>query len=71
MEFPIINYLPFFFPNRWYFFFIRLFYHILRAQHQTNQWLKNQMSSMIKLLAGTKVYYCFISKGDNFNENKL
>ena len=29
------------------------------------------MSSEIKLLAGTKVYYCFNSKGDNFKENQL
>ena len=29
------------------------------------------MSSEIKLLAGTKVYYCFNSKGDNFKVNKL
>ena len=32
---------------------------------------KFQMSSEIKLLAGTKVYYCFNSKGDNFNVNQL
>ena len=30
-----------------------------------------QMSSKIKLLAGTKVYYCFNSKGDNFKVNQL
>ena len=29
------------------------------------------MPSEIKLLAGTKVYYSFISKGDNFNVNQL
>ena len=29
------------------------------------------MSSEIKLLAGTKVYYCFNSKGDNFKVNQL
>ena len=29
------------------------------------------MSSEIKLLAGTKVYYCFNSKGDNFKGNQL
>ena len=30
-----------------------------------------QMPSKIKLLAGTKVYYCFNSKGDNFKVNQL
>ena len=29
------------------------------------------MPSDIKLLAGTKNYYCFISKGDNFKVNQL
>ena len=29
------------------------------------------MSSEIKLLVGTKVYYCFNSKGDNFKVNQL
>ena len=29
------------------------------------------MSSEIKLLAGTKVYYCFNSKRDNFKVNEL
>ena len=29
------------------------------------------MSSGIQLLAGTKVYYCFNSKGDIFKVNKL
>ena len=29
------------------------------------------MSSEIELLAGTKVYYCFNSKGDNFKVNQL
>ena len=32
---------------------------------------KVQISSEIKLLAGTKVYYCFNSKGDNFKVNQL
>ena len=32
---------------------------------------KFHMSSEIKLLAGTKVYYCFNSKGDNFKVNQL
>ena len=32
---------------------------------------KNQMSSEIKLIERTKVYYCFNSKGDNFNDNQL
>ena len=32
---------------------------------------KHQMPSEIKLLTGTKVYYCFNSKGDNFRVNKL
>ena len=29
------------------------------------------MTSEIKLLAGTKIYYCFNSKGDNFKVNQL
>ena len=29
------------------------------------------MSSEIKLLAGTNVYYCFNSKGDNFKVNQF
>ena len=29
------------------------------------------MSSEIKLLAGTKVFYCFNSKGDNFKVNQF
>ena len=29
------------------------------------------MSSEVKLLAGTKVNYCFNSKGDNFKVNQL
>ena len=32
---------------------------------------KNQMSSEIELYERTKVYYCFNSKGDNFNANQL
>ena len=32
---------------------------------------KIKMSSEIKLLAGTKVYYCFNSKGDNFKVNQV
>ena len=32
---------------------------------------KVQMLSEIKFLAGTKVYYCFNSKGDNFKVNQL
>ena len=32
---------------------------------------KIQMPSEIKLLAGTKIYYCFNSKGDNFKMNQL
>ena len=32
---------------------------------------KIQMSSEIQLLAGTKVYYYFNLKGDNFNVNQL
>ena len=32
---------------------------------------KNQKSSERKLLAGSKVYYSFYSKGDNFKVNQL
>ena len=32
---------------------------------------KIQMPSEIKLLAGTKIYYCFYSKGDNSKVHQL
>ena len=32
---------------------------------------KVQITSELKRLAGTKVYYCFNSKGDNFKVNQL
>ena len=32
---------------------------------------KNQCPERLKLVERTKVYYCFNSKGDNFNVNKL
>ena len=40
--------------------FIRLFCHILRADVPTIVDKKIQMSSEIKFVAGTKVYYCFV-----------
>ena len=70
MEFPIRNCLPFFFETD------GIFYQIISSHTQgrsSNKSLlkKIQMSSEIKLLAGTKVYYCFDSKGDNFKVNQL
>ena len=59
-----------FLPNRWEF----LSDYLVPYSEQKSQQIadkKIQMSSEIKLLAGTKVYYCFNSKGDNFKVNKL
>ena len=69
MAFPIRNCLPFFFQND------GNFYQIIVSHTQGisfNELLirKIQMPSEIKLLAGTKVYYCFNSKGDNFKVNQ-
>ena len=65
MEFPITNCLSF--PLKLVGIFIRLSCHKLCAEVQA----KIQMSSEIKLLARTKVYYNFDPKGDNFKVNKL
>ena len=70
MEFPIRNCLPFFFQTD------GNFYQIILSHTQGRSLNKSlikkiQMSSEIKLLAGTKVYYCFNSKGDNFKVNQL
>ena len=59
-----------FLPNRWEF----LSDYLVTYSGQKSQQIadkKIQMSSEIKLLAGTKVYYCFNSKGDNFKVNQL
>ena len=70
MEFPIRNCLPFFLPNRREFLSDYLVtYSRQKSQHIADK--KIQMSSQIKLLAGTKVYYYFNSKGDNFKLNQL
>ena len=70
MEFPIRNCLPFFFQTD------GNFYQIISSHTQgrgPNKSLlrKFQMPSEIKLLAGTKIYYCFNSKGDNFKVHQL
>ena len=39
-----------------------------KSQHIAGK--KIQIPSEIKLLAGTKIYYCFNSKGDNFKVNQ-
>ena len=65
MEFPIRNCLPFLFQNRWEF----LSDYLVTYSGQKSQQIadkKIQMSSEIKLLAGTKVYDCF-----NFKVNQL
>ena len=70
MEFPIRNCLPFFFKTDGKF----LSDYLVTESGQKSKpiaELKIQMSSEEKLLAGTKVYYCFNSKGDNFSENQL
>ena len=69
MEFLVRNCLPFF-PNRWEF----LSDDFVTYSGQKSQKIAGkqiQMSSEINLLAGTKVYYCFNSKGDNFKTNQL
>ena len=70
MEFPIRNCLSFFFPNRLEF----LSDYLVTYSGQKSQQIagkKNLMPSEIKLLAGTKIYNCFNSKGDNFKVNQL
>ena len=70
MEFPIRSCLPFFFQIDGNF----LSDYLVTYSGQKSQEIadkKIQMSSKIKLLAGTKVYYCFNSKGDNFKVNQL
>ena len=70
MEFRIRTCLLFFFQTD------RNFYQIILSKYsgQKSKQIadkKFQMSSEIKLLAGTKVYYSFNSKGDNFKVNQL
>ena len=70
MEFPIRNCLPFFFQIDGNF----LSDYLVTYSGQKFQQIadkKIQISSEIKLLAGTKVYYCFNSKGDNFKLNQF
>ena len=65
MDFPIINTLPFFFQTDGICFYQITLLHTLDKGSNKS---KTQMSPEIKLLERTKVYYCFNSKGDNFNE---
>ena len=70
MEFSIRNCLPFFFQTDRIF----LLDYLVTYSRQKSQEIadkKIQMSFEIKLLAGTKVYYCFNSKGDNFKVIQL
>ena len=67
---PIINRLPFFFQTDGNFYQIILS-HTLGSGPNKSTIIKIQMSSEIKLLESTKVYYCFNSKGDNFNVIQL
>ena len=70
MEFPIRNRLPFFFQIDVNFYQVILSH--TQGRNPNNSLIeKNQMPSEIKLLAGTKVYYSFNSKGDYFNMNQL
>ena len=63
MEFPIRNCLPLFFQTDGNFYQIILSH--TQGRSPNKSLIKRiQMSSEIKLLAGTKVYYCFNSKGD-------
>ena len=66
MEFPIRNCLPFFFQT-----FYQIIFTYSRQKSQQIADKKKTMSSEIKLLAGTKIYYCFNSKGDNFKVSQL
>ena len=70
MEFPIRHCLPFFFQTDGNFYQIILSHTQGRSPNKSLI-EKIQMSSEIKLLAGTIVYYCFSSKGVNFKVNQL
>ena len=70
MEFPIRNCLPFFLQTD------GSFYQIISSHTQGRSPNKSLVKkilipSEIKLLSGTKIYYCFNSKGDNFKVNQL
>ena len=70
IEFPIRNRLPFFFQPDGNFYQIILSH--TQGRSPNNSLINiDQMSSEIKLLAGTKVYNSFNSKGDNFYVNQL
>ena len=70
MEFPIRNCVSFFFQTDGNFYQIILSHTQGRSPNKSLI-KKIHMSSEIKLLAGTKVYYCFNSKGDNFKVNQF
>ena len=59
-----------FLPNQWEFLSDYLVTYSWQKSQQI-AYKKIQMSSEIRLLAGTKVYYCFNSKGDNFKVKQL
>ena len=70
MDFSIRNCLPFFIQTDGNFYQIILS-HTQGRSSDKSLIKKIQISSEIKLLAGTKVYYCFYSKGNNFKVNQL
>ena len=70
MEFPIRYSLPFFFQTDGNFYQIILSHTQGRSPNKSLI-KKIQIPSEIKLLTGTKIYYCFNSKGDNFEVHKL
>ena len=65
MEFSHKKLFAIFLPNRWEFLSDYLVTYSGQKSKQFADY-KNQMPSEIKL-----VYYCFDSKGDNFNVNQL
>ena len=69
MEIPKRNCLPFFFQTDGNFDQIILSH--TQGRSPNKSLIKIQMLSEIKLLTGTKVYYCFNTKGDNFKVNQL
>ena len=68
MDFPITNCLPFFFLTDNFFYLIILSHTLGRGPSKL---LIKKFKCHQRLLERTKVYYCFNSKGDNFNVNQL
>ena len=70
MEFPITNFLPFFFQTDCNFYQIFLSHTLSRGPNESRI-KKNGMPSEIKLFERTEVHFSFYSKEDNFNVNQL